>query len=69
MLVPAAVVTHVQGVSWKKDPAPMIRAHPDRALRYLTPRSGAGYPPPLRWALSAGLSVRERLEIRSARRR
>lgn len=69
VLVPAAVVTHVQGVSWKKDPAPMIRAHHDSALRYLTTRYGAWYQAPLRWALSAGLSLRERLEIRSARRR
>jgi len=69
VFVPSAEVTHVQGVSWKKDPAPMIRAHHVSAHRYLTRRYDAWYQAPLRWALTAGLLVRERLEIRSARRR
>jgi N-acetylglucosaminyl-diphospho-decaprenol L-rhamnosyltransferase len=67
--VPSSEVTHVQGVSWKKDPAPMIKAHHDSALRYLTNRYPARRQAPLRWALALGLRVRERLEIRSARRR
>ncbi|GAA1406336.1 glycosyltransferase family 2 protein [Oerskovia paurometabola] len=68
VFVPAAVVTHVQGVSWKKDPAPMIRAHHVSARRYLTGRYGAWYQAPLRWLLSLGLAARERIEIRTARR-
>ncbi|MBD7979266.1 MULTISPECIES: glycosyltransferase family 2 protein [Oerskovia] len=69
VFVPAAEVTHVQGVSWKKDPAPMIRAHHVSARRYLSSRYDAWYQAPLRWSVSLGLSIRERLEIRSARRR
>ncbi|MBD7948902.1 glycosyltransferase family 2 protein [Oerskovia rustica] len=69
VFVPSAEVTHVQGVSWKKDPAPMIRAHHVSAHRYLSRRYGAWYQAPLRWALTVGLFVRERLEIRGARRR
>lgn len=69
VFVPGAEVTHVQGVSWKKDPAPMIRAHHASARRYVAGRYAAPHLAPLRWAVSAGLSVRERLEIRAARRR
>ncbi|WP_242496373.1 glycosyltransferase family 2 protein [Xylanimonas protaetiae] len=40
--VPAARVTHVQGVSWKSSPAPMIRAHHASAKQYLFDRWGRG---------------------------
>lgn len=66
--VPSAHVTHVQGVSWKKSPAPMIRAHHASARQYLDRRYAKPYQAPLRWALGAGLWVRERLELRDARR-
>lgn len=69
VFVPSAEVTHVQGVSWKKDPAPMIRAHHASARRYLAGRYSAAHLAPLRWAISIGLGLRERLEIRAARRR
>lgn len=64
--VPAAEVTHVQGTSWKDRPAPMIRAHHASARRYLTRRYRRWYQLPLRLALRAGLSVRERIELRRA---
>lgn len=69
VFVPSAEVTHVQGVSWKSDPAPMIRAHHASARRYLGRRYAAWYQAPLRGAISLGLGLRERLEIRGARRR
>ncbi|MFD6165095.1 glycosyltransferase family 2 protein [Oerskovia sp. NPDC060287] len=68
VFVPSAEVTHVQGVSWKKDPAPMIRAHHRSARRYLDRRYSSWYQAPLRWVIALGLAVRERLEIRSAQR-
>lgn len=64
--VPAAQVTHEQGTSWKQRPAPMIRAHHASARRYLSGRYGRWYQLPLRLALRAGLTVRERLELRRA---
>ena len=64
--VPAARVTHVQGTSWKERPAPMIRAHHASARRYLSGRYGRWYHLPLRLALRAGLTLRERLELRRA---
>lgn len=68
LYVPSAVVTHIQGVSWKKDPAPMIRAHHASALRYLSDRYAAWYEAPLRWMMASGLALREKVEIRRARR-
>ncbi len=62
--VPAAQVTHVQGVSWRERPAPMIRAHHASARRYLSRRYGRWYQLPLRLALRAGLVVRESVELR-----
>lgn len=63
----AARVTHAQGTSWKERPAPMIRAHHASARRYLSLRYRRWYHLPLRVALRAGLTVRERLELRRAR--
>ncbi|GAB2465251.1 glycosyltransferase family 2 protein [Xylanimonas ulmi] len=61
--VPAARVTHLQGVSWKHSPAPMIRAHHASAKRYLFDRWGAWWQAPVRWAIGVGLAVRERVEV------
>ncbi|UNX55744.1 glycosyltransferase family 2 protein [Georgenia sp. TF02-10] len=65
--VPAAVVVHDQGVSWRDRPAPMIRAHHRSAERYLHRRYRAGYQAPLRYALSAGLRLRCWWQTRAAR--
>ncbi len=64
--VPAARVTHEQGTSWKERPAPMIRAHHASARRYLSRRYRRWYQLPVRLVLRAGLTVRERLELRRA---
>ncbi len=61
--VPTARVTHVQGVSWKSSPAPMIRAHHASAKQYLFDRWGAWWQAPVRLALSLGLALRQRIEI------
>ena len=67
LYVPAARVTHVQGVSWKAKPEPMIRAHHASARHYLHNRYSGPAFAPLRFVISAALSARERLEIRRAR--
>ncbi|MCL1870959.1 MAG: glycosyltransferase family 2 protein [Promicromonosporaceae bacterium] len=61
--VPGAQVTHVQGVSWKHSPAPMIRAHHASAKQYLFDRWGAWWQAPVRLAIGVGLWVRERVEV------
>ena len=66
--VPTAHVTHLGGHSWRSAPERMIRAHHESMLRYLSRRYHAWYLGPLRLALRLGLAVRERVEIRSARR-
>ena len=67
LYVPAARVTHVQGVSWKAKPEPMIRAHHASAKQYLHRRYTGWYRAPLRWLITAGLSARQTLEVRSTR--
>ncbi len=66
--VPTATATHVGGHSWRRDPAPMIRAHHASAARYV----GLAYPgwwrAPLRAALRAGLRARGRAEVAAASR-
>ena len=68
LYVPAARVTHVQGVSWKAKPELMIRAHHASARQYLHRRYSRWYQAPLRAAISAGLWTRGALEVRGARR-
>ena len=68
--VPAAVVVHEQGASWKARPERMIRAHHASARRYLDGVYSAPWQAPLRWAVDGGLRLREELEVRvSAPRR
>ena len=67
LYVPAARVTHVQGVSWKAKPVPMIRAHHASAKQYLHRRYDGWYLAPLRWAITVGLAAREAFEVRGAR--
>ncbi len=66
--VPQARVTHVQGVSWKAKPEPMIRAHHASARQYLLRRYDAWYQGPVRLAVRVGLASREAVEVRQARR-
>jgi N-acetylglucosaminyl-diphospho-decaprenol L-rhamnosyltransferase len=65
--VPSAEVVHVGGVSWKARPARMISAHHASAERYLHRRYHRWYHWPVRLAVSAGLRVREAVELRAAR--
>jgi N-acetylglucosaminyl-diphospho-decaprenol L-rhamnosyltransferase len=66
--VPQAVVTHVGGTSWRARPAPMIRAHHRSAERYLRRRYTRWYHAPVRLAVTVGLRIRERVELRAAER-
>lgn len=65
--VPTARVLHVGGVSWKAKPARMIAAHHASAERYLHRRYHRWYQWPIRLAVSAGLRVRQAVELRAAR--
>lgn len=66
--VPAATVTHLGGHSWRARPEPMIGAHHSSAAQYLAQRYSAWYQTPVRLALRAGLAVRQRAQVRRARR-
>lgn len=68
LYVPQARVTHVQGVSWKAKPEPMIRAHHASARQYLLRRYDAWYQAPVRLAVRLGLAARQTLEVQQARR-
>lgn len=68
LYVPSSRVTHVQGVSWKATPEPMIRAHHASARQYLLRRYSAWYEAPVRLAVRAGLAARELVEVRQSRR-
>jgi len=66
--VPAATVTHLGGHSWRARPEPMIGAHHSSAAQYLAQRYSSWYQTPVRLALRAGLAVRQRAQVRRARR-
>lgn len=66
--VPDAVVTHVGGHSWRRDPAPMIRAHHESAERYVRRAYPGWHRAPARWAARAGLRLRARAEVAAASR-
>lgn len=68
LYVPAARVVHVGGTSWRARPAAMISAHHRSAGRYLTRRYPHWYQWPVRAAVSVGLRLRERSELRAAAR-
>ncbi|MGN8247457.1 glycosyltransferase family 2 protein [Cellulomonas soli] len=68
LYVPTAQVVHVGGTSWRAKPAPMIRAHHASARRYLTRRYARWYQWPVRAAVTVGLGLRERSELRAAHR-
>lgn len=65
--VPSARVTHVGGTSWRERPARMIAAHHASARRYLHRRYDRWYHAPLRLAITVGLALRERVELRGSR--
>lgn len=65
--VPGAVVVHEQGTSWKARPETMIRAHHASARRYIARSHPAAWQAPVRWAVGAGLRLREELEVRASR--
>ena len=66
--VPGAVVTHVGGHSWRRDPAPMIRAHHASAARYVGLAFPGWWRAPIRAALRLGLRARGRAEVAAATR-
>jgi N-acetylglucosaminyl-diphospho-decaprenol L-rhamnosyltransferase len=68
LYAPQVRVTHVGGTSWRSRPAPMIRAHHASAYRYLARRYHRWYQAPVRWALRAGLWVRQSVELARAAR-
>lgn len=65
--VPTARVTHVGGTSWRERPARMISAHHASAARYVGRRYPRPYQWPVRKAVTLGLRLRERSELRAAR--
>ena len=67
MQVHDSVVIHEQGASWKARPEKMIRAHHASARHYLSGVYDAPWQVPVRWALCAGLHLREELEVRASR--
>lgn len=66
--VPQARVTHVGGTSWRARPARMISAHHASAARYVARRYPHVWQWPVRVAVTAGLRLRERSELRAAAR-
>lgn len=58
--VPSATVIHDQGTSWRDRPAPMIRAHHESAMRYISRAYPGKRNAPLRGAILAGLKLRSR---------
>ena len=67
LYVPSARATHVGGTSWRERPARMISAHHASAKRYLHHRYDRWFEWPVRAAITIGLGVRERIELRAAR--
>lgn len=67
LYVPTAKATHVGGTSWREKPARMISAHHASAERYLHHRYDRWFEWPVRAAITVGLDIRERIELRAAR--
>ncbi len=66
--VPDAVIHHDQGHAAKAVPEFTLRAHHRSAYLFQADRHPRTWQAPIRWALRAGLELRCRLAIRSARR-
>jgi N-acetylglucosaminyl-diphospho-decaprenol L-rhamnosyltransferase len=67
--VPTAEVLHHKGHVTGTDPASSLAAHHKSTYIFLADRHSGWWRAPLRWAMRAGLAVRERLLVRSSRRR
>ncbi|RYV51394.1 glycosyltransferase family 2 protein [Pengzhenrongella frigida] len=67
LYVPAAEAVHVGGTSWRDKPARMISAHHASARHYLHHRYDRWFEWPVRVAITIGLGLRERIELRAAR--
>jgi N-acetylglucosaminyl-diphospho-decaprenol L-rhamnosyltransferase len=67
LYVPSAHATHVGGTSWREKPARMISAHHASAQRYLHHRYDRWFEWPVRAAITIGLGLRERIELRASR--
>ena len=66
--VPSSVIHHDQGHAAKAVPEFTLRAHHRSAYLFQADRHPHAWQAPIRWALKAGLELRCRLAIRSARR-
>ena len=67
--VPTAEVLHHQGHVTGTDPASSLAAHHKSTYIFLADRHSGWWRAPLRWAMRAGLAARERVLVRSSRRR
>ena len=68
LYTPSAVIHHDQGHAAKAVPEFTLRAHHHSAYLFQADRHPHPWQAPLRWALRAGLELRCRVAIRSARR-
>lgn len=66
--VPSSVIHHDRGHAAKAVPEFTLRAHHRSAYLFQADRHPHAWQAPIRWALRAGLELRCRLAIRSARR-
>lgn len=67
--VPSAEVLHDKGHSTGRDPASHLGTHHKSTYLFLSDRYSGWWRAPLRWTLRGGLAVRERVVVRSARRK
>ncbi len=68
VFVPTAEILHSKGHVASKNPETMLPAHHRSAYRFQADRNPGALRAPLRWGLRAGLAVRSRIAVRSARR-
>ncbi|QKT06805.1 glycosyltransferase family 2 protein [Gordonia sp. X0973] len=68
VFVPSAEILHTKGHSAGKNPELMLPAHHASAYRFQADRNPGVLRAPLRWGLRAGLAIRSRVAVRSARR-
>ncbi len=66
--VPSAEVLHHKGHATSRDPAHNLTAHHRSTYIFLADRHSGWRRAPLRWTMRAGLALRARLMVRSARR-
>ena len=67
--VPRATIVHDQGKSWRDQPAEMIRAHHASAQRFMARLYAAPHYAPVRFAIRAGLNVREKIAVALAEKK